>query len=133
MSNRTASPDTPDPSVLSLLMVATVASTIAAFLTPYARHFRSLGWRVEAAANAAPGDLRLQDAFDQLHDVPVSRSLRDLTGLEQGRRALELILAGTRPDIVHVHTPIASMLARLAVARMPADQRPLVAYTAHGF
>jgi glycosyltransferase involved in cell wall biosynthesis len=38
-----------------------------------------------------------------------------------------------QPDLVHVHTPIASFLTRLAVRRMPAARRPKVAYTAHGF
>lgn len=55
-----------------------------------------------------------------------------MRGLERGRRALLEILE-TTPDIVHVHTPIAGFLARLAVRRKPLDRRPAVAYTAHGF
>ena len=33
----------------SLLLVSTVSVTIRHFLRPYADHFRSLGWRVDAA------------------------------------------------------------------------------------
>ena len=71
-------------------------------------------------------------AFDLLHEVPLSRSLRDLGGLAQSRRALQQVLE-TAPDIVHVHTPIASFMTRLLIRRMPPSRRPAVVYTAHGF
>ena len=126
-----AAPATATPAP-ALLIVATVAGTIAGFLAPYAAHFRSLGWRVDAAANGATSDPRLLEAFDRVHELPLSRSLRDVRGLERGRRALAEILE-TSPDIVHVHTPIASFLTRIAVRQLPRDRRPAVAYTAHGF
>ena len=51
------------------------------------------------------------------------------------RRSLGTLvdLVGDGFDIVHVHTPIASFLTRLAAARTPRDRRPAVVYTAHGF
>jgi glycosyltransferase involved in cell wall biosynthesis len=116
-----------------LLFVATVAVTVRHFLRPYADHFRSRGWRVEAAANGLVGDPGSESAFDAVHDVPLSRSLRDVGGLVRGWRAVGTAIRAARPDIVHVHTPIASFLVRLAVRRMPAARRPLVVYTAHGF
>ena len=116
----------------SLLIVATVSGTIQGFLAPYAAHFRALGWRVDAAANGASRDPRLLDAFDNVHELPLSRSLRDVRGLDRARRAMQESLE-TQPDIVHAHTPIASFMTRLTVHRMPIDRRPAVAYTAHGF
>jgi glycosyltransferase involved in cell wall biosynthesis len=116
----------------SLLFVATVASTIRGFLIPYASHFRGLGWRVDAAANGASDDAALGEAFDHVYDLPFTRSILDIGGLIRGERAISRIL-DTRPDIVHVHTPIASFLTRLAVRRMPLAHRPSVVYTAHGF
>ena len=117
---------------ISLLMVATVWKTVSGFLVPYAAHFRALGWRVDAAANGATRDPGLLEAFDHVYELPLSRSLRDVRGLERSRRALQEILE-TTPDIVHVHTPIAGFLTRLVVRRRPLDRRPAVAYTAHGF
>ena len=128
---RVAGSDAP-PDGPSLLIVATVAGTIRSFLAPYARHFRALGWRVEAAANGATSDPALLRAFDRVHDIPLSRSIRDIRGLGRTQLALEGILARP-PDIVHVHTPIASFLTRLVVRRLPVERRPAVAYTAHGF
>jgi glycosyltransferase involved in cell wall biosynthesis len=120
------------PSGVSLLIVATVAGTIQGFLIPYARHLRALGWRVDAAAQGATTNAALQDEFDHLYEIPLSRSILDLEGLVRGERAVAGLLR-SGPDIVHVHTPIASFLTRVAVRGVPADRRPAVAYTAHGF
>lgn len=119
--------------IASLLVIATVAPTIRQFLVPYALHLRKLGWRVDAAANGASGEPVLQEAFDTLYELPLSRSILDLRGMLRGFRAVSAILDEARPDIVHVHTPIAAFVTRLAVRRMPAARRPMVAYTAHGF
>jgi glycosyltransferase involved in cell wall biosynthesis len=116
----------------SLLVVATVAGTIGAFLAPYAAYFRALGWRVDAAASEATSDPRVMSAFDKVHAVPLSRSLRDLRGLARAYRAMRQILQEP-PDIVHVHTPIASFMTRYLIRRMPSERRPAVIYTAHGF
>ena len=126
---RTVMTDRPQP---SLLIVATIAGTIRSFLSPYAEHFRSLGWRVDAAANGATDDPALSSSFDAVYDLPLSRSIRDVRGLAGTLGALDRILE-TAPDIVHVHTPIASFLTRLAVRRLPPERRPALVYTAHGF
>ena len=116
-----------------LLYVATVAPTIRQFLSPLAAHFRSLGWHVDAAASGVAGDPVLLDRFDAVWEIPLSRSLREVSGLIRGERAISRLLRGSTFDIVHVHSPIASFITRLAVRRMPQDRRPAVAYTAHGF
>jgi glycosyltransferase involved in cell wall biosynthesis len=132
MIERTGSAEMSLPSSVSLLMVATVSISIRAFLIPYARHFRALGWRVDAAANGARADAALRDAFDHVYELPLSRSVLDLNGIARGERAISAVLE-SGPDIVHVHTPIAAFITRLAVRRMPADSRPAIAYTTHGF
>ncbi len=116
----------------SLLYVATVAPSIHKFLLPYAEHLRALGWRVDAAANGATEDPLLRRAFDHVYELPFSRSIRDLPSLVRGARALSHVLA-SGPEIVHVHTPIAGFMARWAVHRLPMEERPAIAYTAHGF
>jgi glycosyltransferase involved in cell wall biosynthesis len=119
------------PTAVSLLFVATVAPTIR-FLVPYAAHFRALGWRVDAVASGAGDDQVLQESFDHVYELPLSRSIRDVTGIVRAGRAMSELL-GAGLDIVHVHTPIAAFVTRVAVRRSPAERRPAVAYTAHGF
>ena len=116
----------------SLLTVATVSMTIKGFLTPYATHFRERGWRVEAAANGATTDPGLQGIFDELHELPLSRSILDVGGMLRALEAISRIVEGGF-DIVHVHTPIAAFVTRAAIRRMPPAKRPAVVYTAHGF
>jgi glycosyltransferase involved in cell wall biosynthesis len=116
-----------------LLYVATVATTVRQFLLPLASAFRAAGWRVDAAASGVGDDSAIAAGFDGVHELPFSRSLRDVRGLIRGFGAVERLVAQIEPDIVHVHTPIASLLTRLAVARMPDGRRPAVVYTAHGF
>jgi glycosyltransferase involved in cell wall biosynthesis len=116
-----------------LLFVSTVAVTIRHFLRPYADHFRSHGWRVDAAASGMAADEASGQTFDAVYELPLSRSIRDVGGLVRGWRAVARAIRMARPDIVHVHTPIASFLVRLAVRLMPSSERPSVVYTAHGF
>ena len=117
----------------SLLYVSTVSSTMRHFLRPYAAHFRAQGWRVDAAASGFEAHPDHALAFDHVSDIPLSRSILDVRGNLRGERAIEQIIRAMQPDLVHVHTPIASFLTRLAVRRMPVEHRPRVAYTAHGF
>lgn len=116
-----------------LLVVSTVSATIRGFLLPFAEHYRSLGWHVEAAAHGAPSDERVAGAFDAVHDLPLSRSILDVPGILRGTRAIGDLIERTRPTIVHVHTPIAGFAVRFAVRRSRSDIRPKVIYTAHGF
>ena len=113
-------------------MVATVTPLIRNFYLPYAAHFRRLGWRVDAAADAAVADHALRDAFDHVYDLPLSRSMRDIGHHVRSLRAIARLLS-ERPRIVHVHSPIAAFLTRLAIRRLPPASRPAVVYTAHGF
>jgi glycosyltransferase involved in cell wall biosynthesis len=116
-----------------LLVVSTVAETLEGFFLPHAHHFRSRGWIVEAAAHGAarnPGCLR---AYDRTFDVPWTRDPRDVRRQLRGAVAIRRLLRAGSYDIVHMHTPVASLLTRLAAASLGRRVRPKVVYTAHGF
>jgi glycosyltransferase involved in cell wall biosynthesis len=121
------------PRGVTLLYIATVPAPIRNFFIPYADHFRRRGWTVLAAAQGCVGVKLIERAFDGTYDVPFSRSIADPSNAVRGLPAVKRLLEETRPDIVHVHTPIASFVTRLAARQIRPAIRPAIAYTAHGF
>jgi glycosyltransferase involved in cell wall biosynthesis len=114
-----------------LLIVSTVPATLRAFLLPFARHYRALGWQVDAAARDIDTLPELKQEFDACHALPLSRNPRDIGTLLRAPAAIRALVARGNYDIVHVHTPVAAFLVRFALRTL--NPRPRVVYTAHGF
>jgi glycosyltransferase involved in cell wall biosynthesis len=114
-----------------LLMVTTVASTLRAFLLPYARHFRKRGWMVGAMSNGVKDCPECAKEFNHCHEISFRRNPFDLKNFKgTGGEIRARVLEGGY-DIVHVHTPVAALLTRFALRKEP--RRPKIVYTAHGF
>lgn len=112
-----------------VLMVTTVSTTLRAFLLPYADHFRSLGWRVDALAAGADTDPVVTARFCSTFNITWARNPLSSGNFASVRRIREIV-AGGQYDLVHVHTPVAAFLTRFALRGM---SRPVVTYTAHSF
>lgn len=111
------------------LVVTTVSSTIKAFLIPQISLLRSKGYKVEIATHVM-GDLsefqkHIQDTV--VHNVPFNRNAKSLENV-YAYKMIKKIIRNTEYDLIHVHTPIAAFLTRLA-----STNRNTVVYTAHGF
>jgi len=117
----------------SALFVTTVPITLEAFLAPFAVHFRSLGWRVDALANGATENTRIAHAFNNRYDITWSRNPLSPGNILGTSSAIRRIVADGGYDIVHVHTPIAAFVTRYALRGHSVATRPTVIYTAHGF
>ena len=113
-----------------LLFAATVPATLRAFLLPLADACRARGWSVEALAAGAATDARLRGHFDRLLDVPWSRRPTSWGNVRAVAECGRLLRDGGY-DLVHVHTPVAAFVTRLAAMRT--GFRGKVVYTAHGF
>ncbi|RJX18559.1 MAG: glycosyltransferase family 1 protein [Ammonifex sp.] len=111
-----------------ILFVATVARHLLAFHVPYLNMFQQWGYEVESACDPA-GEA---EAFDplgvKLNQVPFGRRPLSWSNL-RALICLVGILKHRSYALVHVHTPVASFLTRLA-ARL-CGFRPVL-YTAHG-
>jgi glycosyltransferase involved in cell wall biosynthesis len=115
----------------AILTLATVPITLTGFLLPFANHFRTMGWRMDAGAADATSNHRLSREFDHVYDIPWSRKAFHASNLTRAcPRVREIVLGGSY-DLVHVHTPIAAFLTRFALRRI--RPRVKVLYTAHGF
>ena len=114
-----------------LLIVATTVGTLQAFLLPFADHFRRLGWRVDAMANGVTMQPECIEAFDHVWEVEWSRRPADPSNLLRAVRQVTKVLTDEQYDLVHVHTPVAAFVTRLAGRSLKPGLK--VIYTAHGF
>ncbi len=115
-----------------LLIVSTVPQTLRAFLLDFANYFRSKGWRVDAMARGVSQCAKCNAAFDRTYEMNWSRNPLNPIGLVIATSRVRRIILSGQYDIVHVHTPVASFLTRLAL-RSLTGQKPKIVYTAHGF
>lgn len=112
-----------------LLIASTNPLTLQTFLVPYARHFRDLGWHVDALAS---GDMSaVAAAFDRTHTVDWSKHLLYPNTMLKAPRAIRRLVDAERYDLVHVHTPVAAFTTRFALRRVRESGSPKVVYTAH--
>ena len=114
-----------------LLLATTIAPTLRAFLLPLAEHFRQKGWRVDAMANGVATDDICRATFERVWEADWRRNPLYFRNLMMVSRIRDLAMRH-KYDIVHVHTPIASFITRLALDRLRREQRLQVLYTAHG-
>ncbi|MEA5013570.1 MAG: glycosyltransferase family 4 protein [Candidatus Limiplasma sp.] len=116
-----------------VLFVATVLrGHILVFHLPYMQWFKEQGYEVHLCARNDTGETDPQVPFcDRYRDMPFERNPLSKGNLAAYRELKELI---DQEDyaLIHCHTPVGGMLARLA-ARRARRQGTKVAYTAHGF
>lgn len=84
----------------------------------------------EVHALCAPDDY-IKDIRKEIeyHPVNISRSIHPESNLQSVIEMIKIFKA-VKPDIIHVHTPVAAILARIAAKAAGTGQ---VVYTAHGF
>ncbi len=114
---------------LRILQCCAVDFTVAHFLLPLMRAQREWGFEVHFAC--APGafveEIRTEGFL--FHPISFKRNF-DVVAHVSALRELRSILAGGRFSLVHVHTPVAAMIGRVAARQCDV---PLTLYTAHGF
>lgn len=115
---------------MKILQVTTVATTLNAFLLPFAKAFKQQGWYVDAAASDIFEFDQVVAEHDRCFDIQFCRNPFKLKQLYQSLKHIRKILKKQQYDVVHVHTPIAAFLTRLAAVGI---KKTKVFYTAHGF
>lgn len=110
-----------------ILYVATITEHFYYFHLPSMKMFKELGWQVDVAAH---GDVELPYC-DNRYEISIKRSPADKENLN-AYKDLKRIIKENKYDIVHCHTPMGGILARLA-ARSLRKSGTKVLYTAHGF
>ncbi|HNW85656.1 MAG TPA: glycosyltransferase family 4 protein [Candidatus Limiplasma sp.] len=116
-----------------VLFVATVLrGHILVFHLPYMQWFQSQGYEVHCAARNDTGEPSPTVPFcDRYIEIPFERSPLN-PGNRAAYRQLKTLMDTEGYALVHCHTPVGGMLARLA-ARASRKKGTRVLYTAHGF
>lgn len=117
-----------------VLFCATVVKThIMEFHIPFLKLFRELGWHTAVAARndyENPADCVIPYC-DDYFDIPFERNPLK-PGNVRAYRMLKKVIDEGNYDIIHCHTPVGALLARLAAAGAR-KRGTKVIYTAHGF
>lgn len=110
------------------LYVATVDIHIKSFHLPYLKLLHDNGYEVHVATN---GDEQFPYC-DVKHQICIERSPFKFNNI-RAIKQLKKIIDEEKFDIVHCHTPMGSVVARLAAKKARKKYGTRVVYTAHGF
>lgn len=111
-----------------ILIVATIDRHIEKFHLPYIKEFKKMGYEVHVATN---GYKELENV-DKKITIPIQRtpfSIKNIFSIFKLRR----IIKKNNYEIIHCHTPMGSVVTRLAAKNIKKVSSPFVVYTAHGF
>ena len=117
-----------------VLFVATVVKThMMQFHIPYLKMFQEMGWETAVASRndyENPEDCKIPYC-DTYYDIPFERLPWKPKNIQSYKMLKKIIDEGSY-DIIHCHTPVGAMIARLA-ALSARKKGTKVIYTAHGF
>ena len=111
-----------------VLFSATVDSHILNFHVPYLKYFKENGYEVHVATNGT----KEIPYCDVKHTVSFERSPFKINNLKAIKQ-LKKIVNKEQFEIIHTHTPMGSVVTRLAALKARKKLNTRVIYTAHGF
>ena len=113
-----------------ILYITTVSSTINSFLIPHIKMHIKKGFKVDCACYINRDiDKELLDNNTKIYNIPFSRNPLSPKNLKAFYKLIN-IQRENKYDIIHVHTPVASIYGRLLKLIYPNIK---TIYTAHGF
>lgn len=110
-----------------VLFVASLFMHIKSFHIGYLEWFKKNGYIVYVAANGNNTDLPF---VDKCINIPIQRNPFKIDNYRAYKKLKEIILKENF-DLIHCHTPTASVLTRLV--KRNTNTKSAVVYTAHGF
>ena len=118
--------------IKKVLFVATIASHIKGFHEPYLKLFKENGYKTYVAAKDNLKDNECIKYCDKFINISVNRSpfkLNNIKAIEELKNIIKL----EKINVIHCHTPVGSVVARLAAKKDIKKGNVRLIYTAHGF
>jgi glycosyltransferase involved in cell wall biosynthesis len=113
---------------MKILHICALGTTAEVLLIPQVKYLLSRGFQVEIACSAGKEVENLQQQGYIVHPIQIDRRISPGSNLKSIYQLTNLIRQ-QQYDIVHVHTPIAAVLGRIA-AKLAGVKR--IIYTSHG-
>lgn len=115
---------------MNFLFITTVYGTIDSFLIPHIKLLKKMGHKIDIATNFTRKiNPNLESLVTNIYDIDFQRSPTSKRNINAYQK-LKDILKKNNYNFIHTHTPVASVLARLAARSLTETK---VIYTAHGF
>lgn len=125
-----------------VLIIASVASVIDQFNMPNIKILQQMNCSVSVAASFTFGNTSSQERLELfkkelvsmgiiIYDVPFDRNVFSMKNIKAYRQ-LKKIIESERYVLIHCHTPIGGVLARLVSLKSRRNGTKMI-YTAHGF
>lgn len=112
-----------------ILYVTTISSTINTFFVQHIKHLINNNYKVDVACNIDyPISDELISCGVRVNNINFSRNPLSFSNIKAYRQ-IKKIVDFNKYDIVHVHTPVAAFITRLALK----NYKLKIIYTAHGF
>lgn len=114
---------------MKIIQLVAVDVTLETLLEPLIKATKNEGIETHCVSNKGPFYNELIDNGFQFHEVKIDRKISPINNLKSIISLVKLFKK-INPTIVHVHTPVASVIGRIAAKLAKV---PVIIYTAHGF
>lgn len=114
---------------MKVCQLCAVDFTVEKFLLPLIDGMEAAGWQVTTICSDGPAISTLTKKGYRFRTVPIARSMHPIKAFSS-IIALYKVFREEKFDVIHVHTPVAALLGRIAAAFAG---NSFVIYTAHGF
>lgn len=119
-----------------VLFVATVGGFVSQFEMNDVRLLQDKSCEVHYAANFDNNVYHIEEKiyeknYIKTHNVPLAKSPFSISKNYKAYKDIKRIIDSENISLVHCHTPVGGVIARMAAAR--SKSKPRVVYTAHGF
>lgn len=114
---------------MKIIQVTAIDMTMNNFLNPLNNETKSRGHEVHCVCSKGPYEQEIKDNGYYFHNISIDREINIRKNIKSVLMMVKLFKI-LKPDIVHVHTPVAAVLGRIAakIANVPT-----IIYSAHGF
>lgn len=111
-----------------LIEISAVDITIYKFVLPFMNELKLNGWNISVASSDSGYRKKLINAGYEVYNITIPRSLSPLKNIKALFQLINL-MKEQKPYCIHTHTPIASILSRIAGK---ITKVPRIVYTLHG-